>query len=289
MNGKPNEKRRRQKQRAAERRQASNQKAKEQVSDEQHAHAFRRRQSLRKECHIALPIDIARRELAEPAFVDLLRLTKLTNSLLFLVNAVIDPIGDDDSVSVRRRITGGLLIGAMTCETLKVAADVVKHEQFAKYSMALQAILEHPLTASVKSGYFARARDKTAFHADKAVMKTALAGLNLPMAILEHVSGWNTLNTYYPTADLLAYLHILGDDLPSDDEITSFCSTVKSQIRRLQPDDFEEPFDNAVRRAVEVTVQVSGALCAAISELTVQAHQHIGGALNAGPPKVAVH
>lgn len=205
------------------------------------------------------------------------------------MNAVIDLVGADDSVSVRRRITGGLLIGAMTCETLKVATDVVKHEQFAEHSKALQSILEHPLTASVKSGYFARARDKTAFHADKVVMEKALAGLNVPMAILEHVSGCNTLNTYYPTADLLAYLHILDDDLPSDDEISAFCASVKSQLRRLQPDDVEEPFDSAVRSAVEVTVQVSGALCAAISELTVQAHQHIGGTLQAGPPKVAVH
>ena len=284
MKGKPNEKRRAQKRRAEASRRAVDRAAELQLSDERHACAFRRRQSLRDECHIAMPIDLAQKELAEPAVIDLLRLTKLTNSLLFLLNAVIDAEGADDSSSVRRRITGGLLIAGMTCETLKVAADVVKHERFSEHGAALRAVLDHPLTNGVRTGYFARARDKTAFHADKVVMREALAGLKVPMAILEHVSGWNSLNIYYPTADLLAYLHILGDDLPSDEEISSFCSTWDSPIRRIVPEGVETPFDHAVRRAVEVTVQVSGALCAAISTLTVKVHQDIGGKLRAGPP-----
>ena len=234
-----------------------------------------------------MPTDAAASVLAEPALVDLLRLTKLANSLLFLLTAVVDADHGDDSTSVRRRITGGLLIGGMTCETLKVASEVVKHERFAVYASALRRLIEHPLVADVNSKYLARARDKAAFHADKVVMREALPGLKVSTAILEHVSGWNTLNTYYPTADLLAYLYILGDDLPTDEEISAFHSSVHSRLRRLEPAENEGPFDNAIRRAVEVTVQVSSALSDAISQLTVQVHKEIGGQVVAGPPRSA--
>ena len=247
-----------------------------------------RRKRLREEFHIALPVAVALERFAEPEFIDLLRLTKLANSLLFLLGAVVDADQQDDSSSVRRRITGGLLIGAMSCETLRVAHEVVAHSRFQDAGTSLRRVLDHPLTSSVRGKYLARARDKAAFHADKAVMRDGLAGLKVSIAVLEHVSGFNKLNTYYPTADILAYLSILGDDLPSDAEISDFVSTVESRVQRLQPEDDKDPFDNAIRRAVEVTVQISGALCVAISDLTARVHGEIGGVVTEGPPRQRV-
>ena len=80
MTRKPNRARRAKKARVNARNRELEHSSAQSASDEVLAGQFHRRQSLRKEFHIAVPIDVAMTSLAEPAFVDLLRLTKLANS-----------------------------------------------------------------------------------------------------------------------------------------------------------------------------------------------------------------
>ncbi|WP_310569322.1 hypothetical protein [Gemmatimonas sp.] len=159
----------------------------------------------------------------QPSFIAMLCLARATNTIRFIVDAImVDSRGDSVS-AVRARYSGGILLAGATCEALSTAVRVQKNIDMFAGADRLADLVRYPLVVRLRqqNGFFGRVRNQTAFHFNERETRESLSREHPDPCILA-LDDDDCWGAFYPLIDLGVSLRNDADHTPTRAELTQF-------------------------------------------------------------------
>ncbi len=146
---------------------------------------------------------------ANPAFLELLRLGRIVNSLS-LTNAPFLVSPEDQSPRARRdRFAAFFFMAALLHEGLRTAEGLGRYfRKTAAYRNGFAKLFSDPEVIDLRSGDLAKIRNELVFHFDREPLRAGLKKFPYGETVLATASEFTHLEFYFDAADaaLLAYL-----------------------------------------------------------------------------------
>ena len=155
---------------------------------------------------------------SEPAFLELVRLARVTNALA-LVYPPIFVSHDDQSPAARRdRFAAMVYAGALLHEGLHVAQGLGKHfRDLKQYKEGFAKLLGDRGVGKFRTKTLDKVRDKLVFHVDRESIAKGLARYPEGETLIATASDFSQGHSYFDLADEVVLGYLFGDALTADE------------------------------------------------------------------------
>jgi hypothetical protein len=175
---------------------------------------------------LTVPREAIEAAVSEERFVHALRLARATNSMRFVIDHASRDADSNSVAAVRARFTGGVLLAAAVCETLKVLNENAFQRVMANVDGMddLEALRTHPVVTTLQGGYLRRVRNKLAFHYVTADIRDALRRRqpNMVMAVQWDISP--SSGGFYLVPEVDIALSVSDKAVPSEEAVRALQS-----------------------------------------------------------------
>jgi hypothetical protein len=145
----------------------------------------------------------------EPAFVELLRLARVTNSLTLAYPPILASLEDQSPRARRERFAAILYAAALLHEGLHTAQGLGQHfRRMPQYREGFAAIFADPIVRAFRSSTLDRIRDELVFHFDRDSLAVGLTYFPEGEVLIATAPDFQQGEIYFDIADdaLLGYL-----------------------------------------------------------------------------------
>jgi hypothetical protein len=168
----------------------------------------------------------------DPAFVELLRLARVVNSLAANHSTLLTPLEDQSPKARRDRFAAFFYVAALLQEGLHTAQSLGRYfRELPQYGFG--AILVDPDVADLRSGDLDQIRDRLVFHFDRHCLQQGLARFPDGKTVIATApAAWVSGEIYFDIADdaLVAYLY---GDAPTEAEYLARLGRLMDQVATL--------------------------------------------------------
>jgi hypothetical protein len=170
-----------------------------------------------------------------PAFIELVRLARVVNSLTLSYPPLLSSFEDQSPRARRERFAAMLYAGALLHEGLHTAQGLAQHfRNLPQYKEEFAAIFSDPEVTQFRSNVLDRIRDELVFHFDRDSLAVGLSHFPDGETMITVTAGtdWSHGETYFELADdsLLAYLF---GDAPDEKEYQRRVADLIERITQL--------------------------------------------------------
>lgn len=171
----------------------------------------------------------------DPAFIELLRLARVVNSLSFNYSPLLVPLEDQSPKARRDRFGAFFYAAALLQEGLHTAQSLGKYfRDLPQYKSGFATILADPEVTELRSGDLGKIRDELVFHFDRDAIAAGLAHFPGGKALIATApgDGFKQGEIYFDGADdaLLGYLY---GDAPTEAEYRTRVRRLMEQVTSL--------------------------------------------------------
>ncbi len=170
----------------------------------------------------------------DPAFVELLRLARVVNSLSLNYSALLVPLEDQSPKARRDRFAAFFYAAALLQEGLHTAQSLGQYfRDLPQYKTGFAAILADPDVTTLRSGDLDKIRDELVFHFDRGALAAGLTHFPDGKALIATAPhGFKQGEIYFDAADdaLLGYLY---GDAPTEGEYQASVRRLMEQVTAL--------------------------------------------------------
>ncbi len=171
---------------------------------------------------------------ADAGFLEIVRLSRVLNSLSLNYSPILIPLDDQSPKARRDRFGAFVYIAALLQEGLLVAQSLGKHfRDLPQYRSGFAAILGDPSVVALRSGDLAKIRNELVFHFDRDSLAVGLSHFPEGKTVIATASHeLKAGEFYFDLADdaLLAYLY---GDAPNEEEYIARVARLMEQVSSL--------------------------------------------------------
>ncbi len=169
----------------------------------------------------------------DPAFVELVRLARVTNSLTLAWPPLLGSLADQSPRARRERFAAIFYAAALLHEGLDVAQGLGQYfRDLPQYKNGFAAIASDPAVRALNNELLDRIRDEHVFHFDRASLATGLQHFPEGEALIATAPDFKHGEIYFDLADD-ALLAALFGDAPTEDEYLARVGRLMEQVSLL--------------------------------------------------------